>query len=384
VLINALKKALTGLSLMLLMTACTNIGGASKSSTSLASFLGLSELPDWYLSNQFSYPDSQWIENDFGLKLHYRDVGEGPVIILLHGEMSSLHTWEGWIDALSQDFRVIALDLPGSGLTGAPHCVSNPEDVCAENLSEEYIEYTLQYFIEDLNLGRFSIIGSSYGGYLATRYALKQPHRVDRLVLIAPMGYQQDVPEVMSVMTSPGLDLLTQYIQPSTFISTIVDDLYGERENINQANLERYIRLAQGDGAHESNVRLLKLVRNLMDDGTLTPFEEIEQKTLIMWGELDTWGDVAHAERWDETIADSLLVKYPFLGHIPMEEKPVNTLPDLVAFFNDDPLPSIEGLGTGGTFTIKDAVDNLDQETLFGAPVAPEGSSDTEELEELQ
>ncbi len=381
--IRQIKATIICLLSLAFVSACTNISGASKSSTSLSSFLGISELPDWYVSNQFRYPDSQWIENDFGLKLHYRDVGEGPVIVLLHGEMSSLHTWEEWIDTLSQDFRVIALDLPGSGLTGAPHCVSDPEDTCSENLSEEYIEYTLRYFFDDLKLRRFSLIGSSYGGYLASRYALKNSQRVDKLVLIAPMGFQQDIPEVMDYLTSPGLDLVTRYVQPSTLISTIVDDFYGDREAITQASLERYIRLSQSDGAHESNVRMLKMVRNLMDNGTLTAFDDIGKKTLIMWGELDTWGDAAHAERWNEEISDSLLVKYPFLGHIPMEENPANTLPDVVAFLNDDPLPSIEGLGTGGTFTIQDAVENLDQESLFGAPQAPE-QNETEELEDFE
>ncbi len=351
-----------------MFSGCANIAGASKSSTSLFSFLGISELPDWYIRSKYSYPDSQWIENDFGLKVHYRDLGEGPVVLLLHGELSSMHTWEGWISTLSQTHRVIAVDLPGSGLTGAPHCVDDPADTCPENLNEDYIRHTLYYFIEDLGLRNFSLVGSSYGGYLAARYALDNPHRVDKLTLVAPMGYQQEVPDMLDYMTAPGFDFLNSYIQPATVISTVVGELYADSENLQQAQLERYIHLAQSDGAHRANVEQLKLVRTLMEHGTLADFSKISNKTLIIWGEYDNWGDFKHGARWTEEVDGALLVNHTFLGHIPMEESPDNTIADVVAFLNDDPLPSLETGGTDGSFTIKDAVKGLDQESLFGPP----------------
>jgi alpha/beta hydrolase fold len=53
-----------------------------------------------------------------GLAVHYRDEGEGPPLLLLHGTGSSLHTWDAWAEALRAHFRVIRMDLPGFGLTG--------------------------------------------------------------------------------------------------------------------------------------------------------------------------------------------------------------------------------------------------------------------------
>jgi len=355
-------------SLALVTASCTNISGASKSSTSLTSFLGFSELPDWYITSNYSYADSKWAENDFGLPIHYRDVGEGPVLILLHGEISSLHTWEAWIDVLAQDFRVIAIDLPGSGLTGVPNCIDNPKKSCPENLTLDYIQHTLEYFIDDLNIDQFTLVGSSYGGYLAAQYTLEHPNRLDKLVLISPMGFQQEVPWVLNYITASGMDFFNSFIQPASIISSIVDDFYGERDNLKQVNLERYIHLAQSEGAHRTNVLQLKLVRNIMERGMPTSLEEIKAKTLIMWGEYDTWGNSDHADRWEEELSDATLVKYPFFGHIPMEESPENTVVDIVAFMNGDPLPTIEGLGIGGSFTIEEAASELDKEALFGTP----------------
>ncbi len=360
---------------VLTLTACTNINGASKSATSLTSFLGFSELPDWYVRSKYSYPDSKWIDNDFGSPIHYRDIGEGPVVVLLHGEISSLHTWDKWIETLSQDFRVIAIDLPGSGLTSAPHCLSDPADTCAENLTLHYIQHTFEYFIEDLKLDKFSLVGSSYGGYLSALYALDHPQKLDKLILISPLGYQQEVPWILNYVTASGMDVLNRYFQPATVISTIVDDFYSSSENIKRVNLDRYIHLAQSDGAHASNVYQLKRVRQLMEQGMLFDMSEVITPTLVMWGKSDNWGSPEHATRWEEALSDAILVKYPFSGHALMEESPTESVADAIAFITDEPLPSIEGLGTGGTFTINDAMQDFDKEALFG-PSSDEDATD--------
>jgi hypothetical protein len=72
------------------------------------------------LMPRWAAPPSR-IEPLLGLPVHLRDEGprEDPLpIVLLHGTGDSLHTWQGWTDALSKTRRVIRYDLPGFGLTG--------------------------------------------------------------------------------------------------------------------------------------------------------------------------------------------------------------------------------------------------------------------------
>jgi len=359
-------------------TGCANISGASKSSTSLTSFLGFSELPDWYIRSKYSYPDSKWIDNDFGSPIHYRDTGEGPVVVLLHGEISSLHTWDAWIDKMSQDFRVIAIDLPGSGLTSAPHCIKDLKESCPENLTLHYIQHTFEYIIEDLNIHKFSLAGSSYGGYLAALYALDNPQKLDKLILISPLGYQQEIPWILNYVTTSGMDVLNKYFQPSTVISTIVDNFYGNADNIKRVNLDRYIHLAQSEGAHASNVYQLKRVRQLMEHGMLFDMSDIQTPTLLMWGEKDSWASFEHAARWQEALNDATLASYPLAGHALMEETADLSSADAIAFITGEPLPSVEGLGTGGTFTIDDAVQGLDKDSLFGPSSTTDSHADQE------
>lgn len=351
------------LGLLLGLGGCANLKVASKSSSSLTSFLGFSELPDWYITSRYSYSDSRWIKNDFGMDIHYRDIGEGPVVLMIHGEMDSLHMWEQWSETLSSNFRVIALDLPGSGLTGATHCIDDIKSTCQENLTSDYLKHTLHYFIEDLQLTELHIVAASYGAYLAMDYALKNPDRVEKMVLAAPAGFQQSVPSSMTWLAGPSL--LTRYYQPSLLVTSIVRDFYSEREP-RPTEVKRYLHLAQSDGMHASNIIKLKLVEEIMEHGSTLDFSALNTETLVLWGEQDKWSSSELAERWKETLPQSTLVTYPKLGHAFMNEQAEITVADVAAYFLGDPLPSIEGLGIEGSFTIDEAAGELSKEELFG------------------
>ena len=85
--------------------------------------VGLSHAPDRPVETlvaRWAPPPSDFVEVK-GQLVHLRDEGprDDPLpLVLLHGTSSSLHTWEGWVDALKTHHRVLTLDLPGFGLTG--------------------------------------------------------------------------------------------------------------------------------------------------------------------------------------------------------------------------------------------------------------------------
>lgn len=356
----------------IVLTGCSNLKTATKSSSSLTSFLGFSELPDWYVTSRYSYLDSYWIKNDFGQSIHYRDIGEGPVVLLIHGEMDSVHAWEPWIETLRANFRVIAIDLPGAGLTGATHCVDDNTSTCADNLSQEYLEHTLEYFIEDLKLRDLNIAASSYGAFLAANYALKRPDNVEKLVLISPSGFQQETPHSLTFATRTRV--ISRYFQPSVLITNIINDFFTETPSV--ADAKRFLHLSQGQGMQVSNIVQLQLVEELMEHGTTSDFSAIDTETVVLWGELDAWSSFDLAERWSQTLPNAQLVTYPKLGHMLMLEQPEQTVADVSAYFLGDPMPSIEGLGIGGSFTIDDVAGELDKDELFG----PDSQADEQEM----
>ena len=85
--------------------------------TSGCTALGWNTVPVEKLKLKYADAESEIIEID-EMKIHYKDEGQGPVLILLHGVCASLHTWDGWTQRLKDRYRIIRLDIPGFGLTG--------------------------------------------------------------------------------------------------------------------------------------------------------------------------------------------------------------------------------------------------------------------------
>ncbi|MEL7338848.1 MAG: alpha/beta fold hydrolase, partial [Bacteroidota bacterium] len=97
-----------------------------------------------------------------GQRVHFRDQGSGAPVLLLHGMGASLHTWEPWVAALQDSFRLISVDLPAFGLSG-PH----PQH---DYSLQAYLDF-MHRFAERLALDSFSIVGNSLGGAIAWNYA---------------------------------------------------------------------------------------------------------------------------------------------------------------------------------------------------------------------
>ena len=147
---------------------------------SIYSFINFySDLEVEILKKEFTYPDSKFI-NISGMDVHYRIIGQGKPLVLLHGTGASLHTWEEWGKILSNDFKVITLDLPAFGLTG-PH-FNNDYSIKA------YSSF-LDDFSNQIGLDSFALAGNSLGGRIAWAFALDQPEKVKQLILLDAAGF---------------------------------------------------------------------------------------------------------------------------------------------------------------------------------------------------
>jgi pimeloyl-ACP methyl ester carboxylesterase len=95
-----------------------------------------------------------------GGKIHYSDTGNGKVIVLLHGYLESSEVWNDFTDKLRSDFRVISVDLPGSGLS----------DVFGEVHSMEFMAGAIKELFEYLALKKVFLTGHSLGGYVTLAF----------------------------------------------------------------------------------------------------------------------------------------------------------------------------------------------------------------------
>jgi pimeloyl-ACP methyl ester carboxylesterase len=98
-------------------------------------------------------------------KLRYQDVGNGPVIMLLHGYIESLKIWKDMVHQLSSKFRIIAPDLPGHGKS----------EMTEEIQTMDSMAYSVKLLLDHLDIKKCFIIGHSMGGYVALAFLEKYP-----------------------------------------------------------------------------------------------------------------------------------------------------------------------------------------------------------------
>ncbi len=309
------------------ITGCSSMGAAMKASPSFVNSIGFADIPYNDLAERYTNENSKWAEVN-GLNIHYQEVGEGPTIVLVHGIMSSLQTWDDWVLELSKSYRVISLDVPGFGLTGAPEKVND--------LNEEYLLNTFAKFIDFIELDNFSLAGNSLGGYIAAQYASNYPKRVDNLILLDPVAYPQEVPWIIRFSTTPVISSIGGVFQPPALVTMNVKQVYGDHQRIQRKHMDRYVHMAQRSGAKAAYIRIMDILETRSTEETPLPFSQIKAPTLLMWGEADPWVPVELSQRWKEDIRDSQLVVYPGVGHMPMEEIPEKTVMDAITFLNGE------------------------------------------------
>jgi pimeloyl-ACP methyl ester carboxylesterase len=248
---------------------------------------------------------------------------DAPALIMVHGFSHSLESWDAWADALSADYRVVRMDLPGHGLTGP--------DPQARYSVPQTVEF-LDGLMGALEIDRATLIGNSLGGLVAWRQAAANPDRVDRLVLLSPGGFSINGVTEDPVPVPMGVQFyLTQAPQP--IITAATGALYGDPSAMPPGTAERVLELMRGDGVGQAMVERLR-VFTLPEPGA--DLAQVQAPTLIMWGEADVIIPPAHGPQFATAIPDARLITYPGLGHVVHEEAPASTLADLRAFLVED------------------------------------------------
>ncbi|GAV20996.1 2-hydroxy-6-oxo-6-(2'-aminophenyl)hexa-2, 4-dienoic acid hydrolase [Mariprofundus micogutta] len=289
--------------------------------------LGISEIPLAELEQKYATGASRFIDID-GLRVHYRDEGEGQPIVLLHGILTSLHTWDGWVHELKSDYRVISLDIPAFGLTGPANFEYN---------RDHYTRF-IHHFTQAIGLERFVLAGNSLGGYFAWNYAIEYPEQVQKLVLIDAAGFKQKVPLPMWAFTAPVIGTITMHFTPRFASTILLRQVYAQPERINDALVDHYYDMQLRPGNRKAAQSLFRYA-NAQSVQDAPGKERISMPTLLMWGEQDRWIPMSHFERWRQALPHAQSVTYPDAGHMPMEEIPVKSARDLKRFLEGRPIP---------------------------------------------
>lgn len=260
-----------------------------------------------------------------GVSLHLRDTGpkDGPAVIMIHGFGASLHTWDGWADAMSDTYRIIRFDLPGSGLS--------PPDP-ANDYTDERVTGLLLRLMDRLGIDRATLIGNSIGGRIAWSTAARYPGRIGKLVLVSPDGFASPGFDYDAPPSVPAMLTLMRYALPKFMVRSNLAQSYGDPAALAESTVDRYYDLLLAPGSRQA--LLDRLGQTVLRDPRPI-LKKIDIPVLLVWGKKDALIPFSNAQDYLAHLPDARLVSFPDLGHVPHEEAPARTLPPVMKFLSE-------------------------------------------------
>jgi pimeloyl-ACP methyl ester carboxylesterase len=277
-----------------------------------------------------------------GGAIAYREEGQGPPVVLIHGFPQSAYVWRHAVPMLASRFRVLLPDLLGTGASDRPSGTRLDLVAQAGYLSE---------LLDGLGIERCAVIGHSFGGGIAQLLALDHP-AVDAMVLLASTAFDawptaatreiQDTPAEQEVeeLVAAGIRASLRYgmVEPDRLLP---DDV------------ETYVRAWSGPEGVASFFRFARQIDGLGLLERTDDLGRLEIPVLLFWGEQDPFYPPAVAERLNDAIPSSTLGLLPGCGHFLMDEAPETLVPMIFEYLRARFLHAPHAHGGEGIVTIQ-------------------------------
>lgn len=268
-------------------------------------------------ASKFEIEGGEFLEVD-GYKTYYIDINSDfeKTILLIHGFGGSATNWLPVIPSISEDYRVVAVDLKGFGFS---------EKKRDEDFSHPSQVKFLNSFVEELNLEKFSIVGHSMGGNIATMYTQEYPEKIEKLVLVSAAVLTKEEVDILRSNALKVLDwpILREYVR--VFL----------KFGFNESRVKRVFNSAmhkevEVDEPFFVNPTIFEgweyvaiKMTSVVNENTLSkPLGDMEVPVSIIWGAEDTWVPLSKGKSLNESIEGSELNVLEDVNHLPMFEDP--------------------------------------------------------------
>ncbi len=280
------------------------------------------DIPAGVLETQYANHASRFINID-GARIHFRDEGDGPAVLLLHADFSNLVDWDPWADALKDSYRVVRMDFTSHGLSGP--------DASGDYSLERTLELT-EKFANALQLEKFSIAGTSIGGTIAIRFAADHPERIENLILPNPWPLENDM--LIGHLEVPDAAVALKYVMPRALTKFMLTSGFGDKAKLTDELIDRWYSMWMREGQRQAQLDRLKQYKPGDIENVLTV---LKPRTLLLWGEADTVVDFAQAAQFKgllKNVASLEVISYPGVGHMTLQEAGRQTSRDVRAFLD--------------------------------------------------
>lgn len=266
------------------------------------------------LRQAYSDPDGHIAEIG-GVEVYYKDRGEGPAILMIHGSRSTLRTWDRIAPELVDRYRVIRYDLPPHGLSGSV------SDEAAERLEPASFTAGL---LDHLGVGQVTCVGVSSGGTTCMYFAAAYPDRVNRLIMSnSPSDPVRTDHMVFTPEFARALEEYTESgFESEFFINTFLDFYSGDPQRISEQTRREYYDFNRR--VTESNsTALIGIVED--HQKARKAMAGVRAPTLLIWGGRDALLIPAAAGILGGYLENTQVstVFMPDVGHYPPLESPL-------------------------------------------------------------
>lgn len=233
------------------------------------------------------------------LRIAYQQAGAGPPLVLLHGVLGDSREWRRQLDALSDEFTVLAWDAPGCGASSDP-----PEGFTLHDYAE-----CLTGWLAAIGAERPHILGLSWGGTLALELYRSHPDLLASLLLVATYPGVVGVlpPDVYAARVQSFLREAD--LPPEQFVPGWIPGLLTTSAPPGAADE----LIAMMSDFHPAGYRTMVLGSAEVDLRDVLP--QIRVPTLLLWGDADKRSPVSIAEQFHAAIPSARFVLLPGVGH---------------------------------------------------------------------
>ena len=223
-------------------------------------------------------------------------IGSGAPLVHFHGG-GTFHGFE-WVRPLADSFRIYCPYHPNFGESA---------DAEFSGMGDYVAHYEMLFAA--LGLEEFHLSGASMGGHMAARYAVANPHEIDRLVLVSPAGLKSDKAGIPDFTGIAPQDIVGMFVADPEWAAP-----YWPAEPSPEWQA---LRARESAAAYRNRDDLAETDRLLR-----TGLKGFEQPTLLLWGESDRIVPPGFAEEWQKAVPQAELKVIPGGSHLLLDEFP--------------------------------------------------------------
>lgn len=240
-----------------------------------------------------------------GVEIAYQRVGDGPPLVLVHGAAEDGRVWQPQLDALADEFTVVAWDEPGAGRSS---------DVPAGFGLPDYAD-CLAALVETLELGPVHALGLSWGGTVVQELYRRHPTSISTLILVDTYaGWKGSLPEAEVRTRVDGVGQLLA-APPEEFDPTFPGLFAGQPP-------AEFVPLLDAMAADVRPESLRVALSAMAEADQRDLLGHIAVPTLLVWGEQDARSPLSVAQQFEQAIPDARLTVIPGAGHLSNLERP--------------------------------------------------------------